>query len=163
MTQFVVHDGYRTITFEGDLLGQASSKRPGVWRWTDLYLYRTTAGTYILQKIGASRVTHVPTCPRIEKGLPRFQEVYPGEDPDSDDFQYHDCVPQYYDFPGLLVERDRPWAQITDEPYAVVKALMRYRGESRWLPRTSTQLLDQAADIDPKIREAYTGTESFIA
>ena len=160
---FIVQDGFRRITFDGDLLARASSKRPGVWRWTDLALYRTTGGTYILEKIGASRVTHTRDCPEVVEDLPRFQEVYPGEDPDDSEFEYHDCVPDVYDFPSLLVEKDRHWAQISEDPVSVIKSLMRYRANSRWLPRTSTQLLERAAELDAGVRDAYQSTDTRIA
>lgn len=163
MTKFAVQDGFRRITFDGDLLARASSKRPGVWRWTDLALYRTQAGTYILEKIGASRVMHVRDCPEVVEDLPRFQEVFPGEDPDDPGFEYHDCVPEVYDFPSLLVEKSRHWAQISDDPTSVIKSLMRYRQHSRWLPRTSTQLLERAAEVDETIRTAYMQTDTQIA
>jgi hypothetical protein len=163
MTEFVVQDGFRRITFEGNLLARASSERSGTRRWTELALYRTTAGTYILEKIGASRVTHVRDCPEVVEDLPRFQEIYPGEDPDDMEFQYHDCVPEIYDFPSLLVEKDRPWAQISTDPISVIKSLMRYRDHSRWLPRLSMNLIEQAAELDDGVRRAYRATDTRIA
>jgi hypothetical protein len=163
MAKFEVQDGFRRITFDGDLLGRASSKRPGVWRWTALGLYRTEGGTYILEKVGASRVMHVRDCPLVVEDLPRFQEVYPGRDPEEDEFSYDDCVPDIYDFPSLLIEKDRYWAQISDNPVSVIKSLMRYRDHSRWLPRLSMQLLERSAEIDPAIRDAYQQTDTRIA
>jgi len=163
MSKFTVQDGFRKITFDGDLLARASSERPYPRRWTDLALYRTEAGAYILEKIGASRVMHVSDCPEVIEDLPRFQEVYPGEDPDDDEFDYHDCVPDVYNFPSLLVEKDRYWAQISENPISVVKALMRYRDHSRWLPRLSMQLLEKAAELDSGIRDAYGTVDTRIA
>lgn len=160
--EFAVRDGYREIKFNGALLGQSSSKRPYHWRWTDLNLYRTEGGTYILEKIGASRVTHIPECPTADD-LPRFQEVYPGHDPDEDEFQYHECVPEFFDFPALRVERDRPWIQLSENPDTIIKALIRYRGDSRMMPRTSTTLLNQAAAVDPAIKQAYLRADLRIA
>lgn len=162
LTEFTVQDEYRTMRFDGALIAHASSRRYNVWRWTDLNLYRTTEGVYVLEKIGASRVLHVPSCAGRET-LPRFQEVYPGRDPDEDEFEYDDCVPDVFDFPSLRVEADRPWFQISEEPSMVVNALMRHRGASRWLPRASTQLLTQAADVDPAVRAAYRQADIYIA
>jgi hypothetical protein len=155
MTEFVVQDGFRRITFTGVLLSRASSKTHDRWRWTELALYRTDGGSYILEKIGASRVLHVRDCPQVIEDLPRFQEVYPGEDPDDDKFLYDDCVPDVYDFPSLLVEKDRQWAQITDSPTAVIKSLTRYRDRARWIPRLNNTLLEHAAEIDPAVMRAY--------
>lgn len=163
MTKFVVQDGFRRITFDGDLLAKASSERPQPRRWTDLALYRTAGGTYILEKVGSSRVTHVRDCPDVVEDLPRFQEVYPGEDPDDPEFEYHSCVPEVFVFPDLLVEKDRYWAQISENPTSVIKSLMRYRDHSRWLPRLSMQLLERASELDPEIRRAYASTDTRIA
>lgn len=169
--EFAVIDGYRRITFRGDLLAKASTRRPNAWRWTDLALYRTTGGTYILEKIGASRVMHIADCPFVIADLPRFQEIYPGEDPEDDAYHFCDpstsdpCVPDgaLYDFPSLLVEQDRHWAQISDDAPSVVRSLMRYRNGSRWLPRVSVQLLSRAADVDEKVKVAYLLADSVIA
>lgn len=163
MAEFVVQDGFRRITFNGDLLARASSERPHPRRWTDLTLYRTDGGTYILEKTGSSRVTHIRDCPEVVEDLPRFQETYPGEDPDDAEFEYHDCVPEVYDFPSLLVEKNRHWAQISDNPTSVIKSLMRYRDHSRWLPRLSMQLLERAAELDTGIRQAFQSTDTRIA
>ena len=170
MTEFVVRDGYRRIGFSGDLLAKASSKRPGVWRWTELALYRTANGVYILQKVGASRVMHVRDCPEVVDNLPRFQAVYPGEDPDDDEFLFCDCVPDIYDFPSLLVESDRHWAQINDDdPVRLIKSLMRYKVDKKtgtrtyWFPRASSKLLEQAAELDWGIAAAYHSSITRIA
>lgn len=163
MTEFIVQDGFRKIRFNGDLLARASSERPKPRRWTDLALYRTDGGTYILAKVGASRVMHVRDCPDVVEDLPRFQEVFPGEDPDDPKFQYDDCVPEVYDFPSLLVEKDRHWAQISDNPTSVIRSLMRYKDHARWLPRLSMQLLERASELDPAIRDAYQSTDTRIA
>jgi hypothetical protein len=51
-----VQDHDRMITFTGVLLGDASSQSPGKDRWTEVAIYRTAAGKYIVEKIGKSRV-----------------------------------------------------------------------------------------------------------
>jgi hypothetical protein len=163
MTEFVVQDGFRRVKFTGVLLARASSESHNRRRWTELALYRTDGGTYILEKIGASRVMHEKSCPQVIEDLPRFQEVYPGEDPDDDEFEYHDCVPEVYNFPSLLVEKDRHWVQISDNPLSVIKSLMRYKDKSRWIPRLSAELLDRAAELDMGIKHAYLDTDTRIA
>jgi hypothetical protein len=154
-TRFTVPDNNRSLTFDGVMLANVSSKRVGVWRWTELRLYLTDTQTYVLERVGASRVTHLPACRETVPNLPRFQEVYPGADPDSNEFDYHSCVTQFYDFPSLLVERDRHWAQIATKPEAVIKAVSRYRAGAQWMPRTSADLLAMAAEVDEGIAAAY--------
>lgn len=147
-----VQDGSRVLTFEGALLGSASSKRTAP-RWSELKLYKTTAGTYVLEKIGRSTVVHVPGCQSIIGSLPRFEEEYPGCDPD--DYWYDDCVPDVYDITSLLVERDRHWALIADDPVQVVDALYRRKDGARHLPRLSIELLDEVTRTDEQLANSY--------
>jgi len=49
-----VRDGSRQLTFHGELLGEASSRRPESDRWFDLRIFRTEAGRYIVEGVGRS-------------------------------------------------------------------------------------------------------------
>jgi hypothetical protein len=140
------------LTFEGELLGSASSKRTSP-RWSELRLYRTTAGTYVLEKVGRSTVVHVPGCPDILGSLPRFEDEHPGDNPD--DYWYDDCVPEIYDITTLLVEKDRHWALIADDPGQVVDALYRRKDGARHLPRLSIELLDGVIREDEALANCY--------
>jgi len=117
-------------------------------------VYKTTPlpefpdGKYVLEKVGRSVVTHVPGCREIRGPIPRFQEAHPGDDPDIG-YEYHDCVPDEYDFPSLLVEEDRYWATQCGTPEAVVDALYRRRNGSQHLPRISLDLLELVERADP--------------
>lgn len=158
MDQYQVRDRHRILTFNGVLLAEASSRRRDASRWTELRLYQTVGGSYVLEKIGRSVVTHMPTCAEIvDKNLPRFQEVHPGADPDED-FEYHDCVPDEYDFTLLLVEQDRCWGLTTDSPTAVMEALKlkgRYVEQTR-MPVVGRSLLDAAARVDARFKVLWT-------
>lgn len=147
-----VQDGSRVLTFDGRLLGSASSKRSAP-RWSELKLYRTAAGTYVLEKIGRSTVLHVPGCSEILGTLPRFEDEYPGQDPD--DFWYDDCVPEVYDMTSLLVEADRHWALIAEDPGQVIDALYRRKNGARHLPRLSIELLDHVVREDEGLASSY--------
>ena len=149
-----VRDGSRQISFEGTLLAKVSSERPGTSRWTEMRLFKTAGGSYVLEKVGRSVMTHMPGCPRIIGRIPRFQEAHPGEEPENG-FWFDDCVPEEYDFTQLLSEEDRFWAVIADQPDRVVEALYRKKEGSRYLPRISLDLLEQAAAVDPLLGDAY--------
>lgn len=153
--EYQVRDINRTLSFTGTLLAESSSRTVGKPRWTDLRLYRTDNGTYILEKVGASRLMHMPGCRKSMGDLPRFQDLYPGADPDDPEFAYDDCVPDPYDFTALRIEQDRHWAQITERPEAIVKAVMRYKGGVTKMPYTSAVLLAKAAEVDDGIAEVY--------
>jgi hypothetical protein len=152
--EFKVRDGARLIAFEGRHLGKVSSRRPDSPRWTELQLFRTSGGSYVLEKLGMSIMLHVPGCPRILGEIPRFQDAYPGEDPDVG-FEYDECVGAEYDFTRLLVEEPRYWATIATDPHEIVAALYRKRDGSRHLPRISIELLENVAAIDEAINAAY--------
>lgn len=145
---YQVRDGSRLLTFEGELLGSISSRRDDP-RWTEMAVYRTVGGSYVLEKVGRSVLTHMPGCPEIIGNIPRFQAAHPGDDPD-DGYVYHHCVPDIYDFTQLLVEEDRYWAVIAKDPANIVDALYRRRQGTRHLPRIGIELLEQVSEADPQ-------------
>lgn len=153
-----VRDAGRLITFDGDLLAGVTSRRDGdAARWTEMRLYRSEAGTYILEKVGRSILMHLRECsdPDINTSkLPRFQDVHPGDDPDFN-YEFHSCVPEEYDFTRLLVEEDRYWSTIAEDPMKIVEALYRKKDGERHMPRISLDLLEAAGERDTGIRDAY--------
>jgi hypothetical protein len=153
-----VRDGKRLITFDGDLLARVTSRRDGdASRWTEMSVYRTEAGTYVLEKVGRSVLMHVRECSDTDintSKLPRFQDVHPGDDPDFG-YEFHSCVPEEYDFTKLLVEEDRYWSTIAEDPEKIVDALYRKKDGERHMPRTSLDLLEAAGEHDRALRDAY--------
>lgn len=150
---YQVRDGARLLSFEGELLGAVSSRR-GDPRWTEMSLYRTLKGQYVLEKVGRSVMTHVVGCPEILGDIPRFQEAHPGDDPDVG-YIFHHCVPEEYDFTALLVEADRYWATVVDDPEKIVEALYRRRQGIRHLPRIGIDLLEQVSQNDPSFGDLW--------
>ena len=56
----IVHNGRdQTIRFDGEVLAFASTYAPGRGRWTEVVIYRSTTGEYIVSKIGRSTVVHL--------------------------------------------------------------------------------------------------------
>lgn len=154
MKTYQVRDGMRLISFSGEVLGESSSRRAGVYRWTDMTLFHTEGGSYVLEKVGRSVMCHDPSCTEVSN-LPRFQVEYPGKDPDIDEFQYHECVPEEYDYTTLLVEENRYWALVTKDPHAVVQALQRWRDGVVTLPRISKALLEEVATTHPEFNQYW--------
>jgi len=56
MITYTVPDRDREIQFDGELLGEVSSRTSVKERWIELALYRTDAGSYVLAGIGRSTV-----------------------------------------------------------------------------------------------------------
>ncbi len=152
--QHQVRDGPRLIQFNGSMLGSVTSRRGDAPRWTELRLYKTESSTYVLEKVGRSIVMHMPGCSEILGQIPRFQDAHPGDDPDVG-YEYHACVPEEYDFTALLVEEDRYWAVITEDPQMVVEALYRRKGSARHLTRSALDLLAQVGSRDPVLEQAW--------
>jgi hypothetical protein len=148
-----VRDGNRLLTFDGELLATISSRESlDKDRWTEMSVFRTTGGSYILEKVGRSTRLHMPGCSDILKDLPLFQQAHPGEDPEAGYSWCDLCSPpvgEEYDFPSLLVEEDRYWATISTDPEVIIDALWRKREGYRRLPRISVQLLTELTDADP--------------
>lgn len=159
-THYRVRDGQtRIIEFDGTLLGEVSSRRAQGPRWTELRLYKTDAGVYVLEKVGASVVIHAPGCPDMIGNLPRFQDQHPGADPSDDSWWLCErCMsnPQATrDITKLLVETNRHWAIISENPAEIVDALYRRKNGARSMPRMSLDLLDEAGKTDPAILDSF--------
>jgi hypothetical protein len=154
-----VRDGAtREIRFTGVLLAEVSSRHNAGPRWTELRLFRTEAGSYVLEKVGVSVVVHTPGCPNILGNLPRFQEAHPGADPADGNWWFCEvCGDQAVrgDITRLLVETNRYWATIAEDPALIVDALYRRKNGARSMMRVSLDLLNEASKADPKIADVY--------
>lgn len=151
---YQVRDGSRLLEFEGKLIASVSSRKPGSTRWTEMWVYITEGGSYVLEKLGQSIVCHMPGCPDAADDLPRFQAENPGDDPDNG-YEFHDCVPELYDFPSLLIEEPRYWALVSKQPEEIVEALYRRRYGVRTLPRVAMNLLEQVSAADPNFGDEW--------
>jgi hypothetical protein len=150
---YEVKDGSRTLQFDGVLLGKSSSYRRGSSRWIEFELYRTESGSYILSRVGVSLVYHGAACPSVKKyGLQEISflelenlaipcdKCYPTEDVDL-----------------VFPEKDRYWAQVSDEADAVLDALYQYddNGSARYLTNVAQRLLEEASRKDSQIESVY--------
>jgi hypothetical protein len=149
---FEVKDGQRTLQFNGTKLGKSTSWRPGSDRWIEFELYRTESGSYILSRIGVSLIYHAGNCPLVRK--------YGLHDQSSDELDDSwqpcaECRPTL-EAPMVFPEKQRYWAQVSNDPQAVLDALYK-RDDSgaRYLTRVAERLLETAADKDPEIDSIY--------
>lgn len=158
--RFQVKDGPRNLSFLGWELGSADSRSAGnEARWTELSLYKTTTGRYILQKVGCSDVFHNETCnPKRGKRYDNLDIAADQNDVDQDlelEEVYvacTDCKPSYDDEP-VWVERDLFAAPTFGTVEELLEAL--YRPDpskaSRYLSRVARSLLEQATEKDDAI------------
>lgn len=55
---YKVRDGLDVIEFVGERIGHASTRKPDKVRWTEVDIYRTRAGNYVVVRVGASVQYH---------------------------------------------------------------------------------------------------------
>lgn len=149
---YEVQDGARTLQFSGRLLARSSSRKSDSVRWIEFELYVTESGSYILSRIGVSLVFHGAACALVSKyGLQESN----ASDLDIDALPCDECDP---DESAVLVfpEKYRYWAQVSEEPSAVLDALYKYdNGGARYLTNVAQRLLEEASRHDTKIAKAY--------
>jgi hypothetical protein len=149
---YEVKDGSRTLKFSGKVLGQSSSWRKGSTRWIEFSLYKTENGSYVLSRVGVSLIYHGAACPLVKRyGLIEASTESLREDAIS----CEECGPNNT-LPIIFPEKYRHWAQVSDDPEAVLEALYKYdTGGARYLTNVAQRLLEEAAGIDEKIESVY--------
>lgn len=150
---YEVKDGSRTLQFNGRVLGASSSWKKGSTRWIEFELYQTENGSYILSRVGVSLVYHGASCPLVK----RYGLVESAPDKLSEDaIPCEECSPIGSELPYIFPERNRTWAQVSDDAEAVLEALYKYDdGGARYLTKVAQRLLEDASKQDKKIESVY--------
>ncbi len=149
---YEVKDGARTLQFNGKLLGKSTSWRRGSTRWIEFELYRTESGSYILSRVGVSLVFHGAACRLVQTY--KLQELPYGS-------LVKDAIPCEICNPNeqaslVFPEKHRYWAQVSEEPDAVLDALYKFDdGGARYLTNVAQRLLEAAAEKDSAIDAIY--------
>ena len=149
---YEVKDGARTLQFNGSLLGKSTSWRRGSTRWIEFELYRTESGSYVLSRVGVSLVYHGAACRLVHTY--KLQEISYAKLVNNS-IPCELCGP---DESASLVfpEKHRYWAQVSEEPEAVLEALYKYDdGGARYLTNVAQRLLETAAEKDSAIDSIY--------
>lgn len=149
-----VKDGSRTLQFDGQLIGESSSRHRDSSRWVEFSLYRTEeSGIYVLSRVGISLIYHYPECEVVERNKLRDA---PASELRPDAVPCRLCRPDMVNFPIVAPEKPRYWAQVCNTADAVVKALMKEDDNgSLYLTFVAQRLLEDASQHDEAIKEAY--------
>lgn len=149
---FSVKDGDRTLQFNGTLLAKSTSERRGANRWIEFELYKTESGSYILSRIGVSLMFHGAACFLVSKY--KLTEA-PAEDLPRRAVPCEECQPD--DSLDLVFpEKYRYWAQVSDNPDAVLDSLYKKDDNGAYyLTSVAQRLLQDAAKVDSEIAEVY--------
>jgi hypothetical protein len=161
--RFNVRDGARNITFLGWKLSEASSQTDESVRWTELTLYKTVSGNYVLAKVGCSDVFHSEDCERENKGKRHVNldeaADQAGFSPDEE-LEYlfapcPECKPDF-DVSPVWVEKDLYSVVVHPTAEVAVNAMYQTkRDRPRSLSRIARKLLDDAAAKDKDVRKVY--------
>jgi hypothetical protein len=149
-----VKDGSRTLQFNGRLLGKSSSYKRGSLRWIEFELYKTENGSYVLSRVGVSVIYHGAACGLVRRyGL---NEVLVSElDKKEEMIPCEACNPSFVT-EVVFPEKNRYWAQVSEDPNAVLEALYKYdNGGARYLTNVAQRLLEDAAALDKGIESVY--------
>jgi hypothetical protein len=152
MSMISVRDGSRTLQFNGTLLGSSSSQKHDSTRWIEFELYRTENGSYVLSRIGVSITYHGAACHLVKRY--DLRDVPVGD-------EHRTLVPCETCRPSLeagiiFPEKNRYWAQVSDDANAVLEALYQYDGSgARYLTNVAQRLLETASAVDKHIETVY--------
>lgn len=147
-----IQDGSRILKFNGKLLGKSSSWRRGSNRWIEFELYKTDNGSYVLSRVGVSVIYHSAVCSLVKRyGL---QEVVASAI-EREVFPCDECKPSLM-ADVVFPEKNRYWAQVSEDPSAVLEALYKYDNSgARYLTHVAQRLLEEASSADKGIESVY--------
>ena len=149
---FEVKDSARTLQFNGKLLSESSSWRRDSTRWIEFALYKTDNGSYVLSRVGVSIIYHGAACPLVKRYSLNEINAIELRDNATPCLECNPSPSAVMVFP----EKYRYWAQVSDDPNAVLEALYKYdQGGARYLTKVAERLLQVAADIDKGIESIY--------
>jgi hypothetical protein len=159
-----IRDSTRKYRFEGVRLAAVSSERGHKTRWTDIEIFRTTGGLFIVHRVGVTTLVHLDDCEQLRKYHKRYT---PGiEGIASDEFGPADrqpcptCKPPFKELlhtePALLrFERDRHTVSIEATAEGMIQALHTNKDGDRQLGSLAASALQFSADRNPEIASVF--------
>jgi len=152
--RFNIQDGQRPLTFLGEMLASTDSQSGSDVRWTELTLYRTNTGKYVIEKVGRSDVFHSDVCRRRSKGqrYDRLSDAAATSEDVEDAFVPCDeCRPRFNVEPAW-VERDIFTASVYESAPALIESLYKRDSDNMmYMSRVARTLLEAAAKEDDDV------------
>lgn len=172
--RYDVRDNSRRYRFTGVRLSLVSSETPEKPRWTDIAIYRTNGGMYVVHRIAATTVVHHDACEIVTRFHRRYANI---GNIAADEFAPDkrtpcpECMPttadatpmeQYRhhlhtDPPSLRFERDRHIVSIVETPEEAIQALHTVKRGEKHLGPLAASALTMAADRDPYLSAVWYG------
>lgn len=162
--KYQLRDDKRRVAFTGSCIASVSSKRPGVQRWTQVSIFRTSgAGRYIVERVGVSVVAHRVDCPQVATKKPYgLDSLMPDEAAPAERQACPVCKPDVAEFmktdpASLTFEQDKHRTQIWEDAREMVDSLYTARTSpgQRALSGLMLWVLDEASKVDPVIAAVY--------
>lgn len=147
---FTVRDRNRVLEFDGELLGESSSRDDNSLRWVEFQIFRTFGHEYVLSRIGRSSIYHGLECALLQSNA-----IPPIALPEKDAVPCPLCRPDVHDRQPFRPETPRFFARVYESPDRLVTDLYRTSpvGE-RYLTRVARTVLELACHADPRLRVA---------
>jgi hypothetical protein len=158
MTEFTARHGSERYVFDGVRLASVTTDDGNLLRWTEITIYRTEAGKYVVEKIGRTLVYH--------SGEPGFDcsnygiVIKPENLPEKAQW-CPICEPPDDPVNPVRMETDRYNTIVTETAPALIDACRLTNNDSRsdsfgttFLPDVARWALTQAAELDEGVRDA---------
>lgn len=145
-------DGF--LEFDGEQISAATTEESdSTLRWTEIHIFRTASGKYIIQKIGRTRVFHrgSATGACAKYGKPGKYRSLPNEY-----IACPVCKPDLDDDDNIRIETNRYTAHISDTAKgAVESAHSQDDDQVTYLTRVAREALNIASITDSAIHDAF--------
>jgi hypothetical protein len=158
-----VNDQFGVLEFEGELIGEASTESDRSPRWTEIKIYRTTGGNYVVSRVGVSLVFHTMEA-SCASGLPRLARDLV----ENDARQLEPCeLCQPQDLEVLApatrvrVETDRHSAEAVPAEGLVEALTLKRQNGSTYVSNVAQTALSMALEHDPSLIDVLA-TKTFI-
>lgn len=153
-----VRDQDRVLEFVGEKIGHASSEGPHSLRWTEIEIYKTEAGNYVVHRIGVSLVYH--SLNGRGKNCRSGRTVEAADVArDIDAEPCPDCQPDLDAVSRVRQETDRHSAEAVSGAQDLVRALSLTRDNGMtYLSAVAREALLKAAEKDPDLSALTTAT-----
>lgn len=150
----VGNDTGPAYSFNGRLLGHATTERRDSLRWTEIFIFKTDGGNFIVSRLGKSVVYHREDSECTNMGIPiKGHKIREDAEPCE---RCNPGVPEDADFDPdatFIAEKTMSSAEVVEDPTKVADALStRDRvTQMRRLSSVASEALHKAAASDPEL------------
>lgn len=146
-----VPDKYDMVEFTGELLADVSTETPSAVRWTEIEIYRTEAGNYVIHRVGRSVLYHV------HQGVCNTGVGVKARDLDDDAQPCRRCrPPEWEDLPDEMLvdqELDKHQVDVCSAHEVQQRLTLRRPDGSTFMSNPAQRAFTIAAEADPALQD----------